>query len=80
LDEINKALQDNVLVSQDGVAKLTDFGLTIMHEEDLHFSTTDVTGGGTLRWMVRASSLFSLNLPSTFKLPVTRAYGSRLTT
>ncbi|KAF8600537.1 kinase-like protein [Ceratobasidium sp. AG-I] len=41
---------DNVLISQDGCVKLTDFGLSIMHDETLQFSTTDAYGG-TLRWM-----------------------------
>lgn len=41
---------DNVLISLDGCVKLTDFGLTIMHDETLQFSTTDAYGG-TLRWM-----------------------------
>ncbi|KAF8597275.1 kinase-like protein [Ceratobasidium sp. AG-I] len=41
---------DNILVSGDGTLKLTDFGLTLMHEQMVRFSTTDA-GGGTYRWM-----------------------------
>ncbi|KAG8718419.1 hypothetical protein FRC09_012689 [Ceratobasidium sp. 395] len=41
---------DNVLVSSGGVVKLTDFGLSIVHEINLQLSETD-PGGGTLRWM-----------------------------
>ncbi|KAG9118909.1 hypothetical protein FRC07_006329 [Ceratobasidium sp. 392] len=40
----------NVLVSDDGRIKLTDFGLTIMSQQYLEFSKTD-PGGGTQRWM-----------------------------
>ncbi|KAF8600594.1 hypothetical protein BDV93DRAFT_496592 [Ceratobasidium sp. AG-I] len=49
---------DNVLISLDGYVQLTDFGLTIMHDESLQFSTTDAYGG-TLRWMVCAATLMS---------------------
>ncbi|KAG9095772.1 hypothetical protein FRC07_011032, partial [Ceratobasidium sp. 392] len=41
---------DNVLVSSEGVVKLTDFGLSIAHDANLKLSETD-PGGGTLRWM-----------------------------
>ncbi|KAF8598446.1 kinase-like protein [Ceratobasidium sp. AG-I] len=41
---------DNILVSDDGTLKLTDFGLTLMHQQVVQFSTTD-TSGGTYRWM-----------------------------
>lgn len=40
-------------MSEDGIPKLTDFGLAIMQEEILNFSTT-FQGGGTMRWMVCA--------------------------
>lgn len=41
----------NILVSQDGVAKLTDFDHSIMSDCSLRFSETTRIGGGTLRWM-----------------------------
>ncbi|KAF8597273.1 kinase-like protein, partial [Ceratobasidium sp. AG-I] len=41
---------DNILVADNGTLKLTDFGLTMMHEQIVRFSTTDA-GGGTYRWM-----------------------------
>ncbi|CAE6475580.1 unnamed protein product [Rhizoctonia solani] len=41
----------NTLVSEDGVVKLTDFGLTIVQEPDVYISITE-KGGGTERWMV----------------------------
>ncbi|KAG9122425.1 hypothetical protein FRC07_001205 [Ceratobasidium sp. 392] len=41
---------DNLLMAPDGALKLTDFGLTIMHDQVMQFSETD-PGGGTLRWM-----------------------------
>ncbi|KAF8594770.1 hypothetical protein BDV93DRAFT_549088 [Ceratobasidium sp. AG-I] len=41
---------DNILVSDDGILKLTDFGLTMMHDQIIRFSTTDASGG-TYRWM-----------------------------
>ncbi|CUA73243.1 Muscle, skeletal receptor tyrosine protein kinase [Rhizoctonia solani] len=40
----------NTLVSEDGVVKLTDFGLTIVQEPDVYISITE-KGGGTERWM-----------------------------
>lgn len=43
--------QENVLMAGDGYVKLTDFGLSIMHDDVLLFSETD-PGGGTARWMV----------------------------
>lgn len=44
--------QANILVSQDGVAKLSDFDHSIMSECSLVFSETSKLGGGTTRWMV----------------------------
>ncbi|CAE6503481.1 unnamed protein product [Rhizoctonia solani] len=41
----------NVLVSENGVAKLSDFGNSILSECTLVFSETTNLGGGTLRWM-----------------------------
>ncbi|CAE6411010.1 unnamed protein product [Rhizoctonia solani] len=41
----------NVLVSSEGVAKLTDFDHSIISNCSLVFSATTQTGGGTLRWM-----------------------------
>ncbi|CAE6458990.1 unnamed protein product [Rhizoctonia solani] len=40
----------NALVSEDGIVKLTDFGLTIVQEPDVYISITE-QGGGTERWM-----------------------------
>ncbi|CAE6480011.1 unnamed protein product [Rhizoctonia solani] len=41
----------NVLVSKDGVIKLSDFGHSVLPECTLVFSETTDLGGGTLRWM-----------------------------
>ncbi|KAF8602298.1 kinase-like protein [Ceratobasidium sp. AG-I] len=41
----------NVLVSQDGVAKLSDFDHSILSDYTSPFPATPNTGGGTLRWM-----------------------------
>ncbi|KAG8741496.1 hypothetical protein FRC10_002747 [Ceratobasidium sp. 414] len=41
---------DNILVDHDGTLKITDFGLSIMHDRVFQFSQTDA-GGGTCRWM-----------------------------
>jgi len=41
---------DNLLMSEDGALKLTDFGLAIMHDVAFQFSQTDM-GSGTYRWM-----------------------------
>ncbi|KAG8683788.1 hypothetical protein FRC09_015852, partial [Ceratobasidium sp. 395] len=41
---------DNILISDDGRLKLTDFGLTMIHQTALEFSKT-AKGGGTQRWM-----------------------------
>ncbi|KAG9111453.1 hypothetical protein FRC07_008047 [Ceratobasidium sp. 392] len=41
----------NVLVGRDGVAKLTDFGLSVLEQSKISFSTTQNPGGGSARWM-----------------------------
>ncbi|KAF8607450.1 kinase-like protein [Ceratobasidium sp. AG-I] len=41
----------NILVSHDGVAKLSDFDHSILSNCTLMFSATTNVGGGTLRWM-----------------------------
>ncbi|KAG8795262.1 hypothetical protein FRC12_016609 [Ceratobasidium sp. 428] len=41
----------NVLIGSDGIAKLTDFGLSILEQSHILFSTTSTTGGGSGRWM-----------------------------
>ncbi|KAG8684680.1 hypothetical protein FRC11_011746 [Ceratobasidium sp. 423] len=40
----------NVLISSNGVAKLTDFGLSTMSESSLEFSTTTSPQAGSIRW------------------------------
>ncbi|KAF8602996.1 kinase-like protein, partial [Ceratobasidium sp. AG-I] len=45
------ATQLNILVSHDGVAKLSDFDHSILSNATLAFSATTNAGGGTLRWM-----------------------------
>ncbi|CAE6443930.1 unnamed protein product, partial [Rhizoctonia solani] len=40
----------NVLVSSDGTAKLTDFGLSTMSQSSLAFSATSGSYSGSLRW------------------------------
>ncbi|ELU39095.1 nuclear condensin complex subunit Smc2, putative [Rhizoctonia solani AG-1 IA] len=52
----NMSGQANALVSEDGIVKLTDFGLTILQEPDVYISFTE-KGGGTERWMVNAPEL-----------------------
>ncbi|KAF8706721.1 Structural maintenance of chromosomes protein, partial [Rhizoctonia solani] len=47
---MNMSGQANALVSEDGIVKLTDFGLTILQEPDVYISFTE-KGGGTERWM-----------------------------
>ncbi|KAF8602303.1 kinase-like protein [Ceratobasidium sp. AG-I] len=41
----------NILVSEDGVAKISDFDHSILADCTLAFSATTNQGGGTLRWM-----------------------------
>ncbi|KAG9081620.1 Leucine-rich repeat serine/threonine-protein kinase 2, partial [Ceratobasidium sp. 392] len=41
----------NVLIGPDGTAKITDFGLSVLGEATCMFSTTQSSGGGSLRWM-----------------------------
>jgi serine/threonine protein kinase len=48
--------QINILVSEDGVAKLSDFGHSILSGCSLLFSQS-TPGGGTLRWMVSTTHL-----------------------
>ncbi|KAG8796567.1 hypothetical protein FRC12_019074 [Ceratobasidium sp. 428] len=43
--------QNNILVSAEGVVKLTDFGNSVLTDLSLGFSTTCIAGGGTARWM-----------------------------
>ncbi|KAG8788045.1 hypothetical protein FRC12_014979 [Ceratobasidium sp. 428] len=57
----------NILMTKDDVPKLTDFGLTIMHQEVLRFSTT-YQGGGTTRWM--APELFGDNPTRSYETDV----------
>ncbi|KAH7338688.1 WD40-repeat-containing domain protein [Rhizoctonia solani] len=40
----------NVLVSSDGLAKLTDFGISTMTESSLAFSATTTSQAGSVRW------------------------------
>ncbi|KAG9126268.1 hypothetical protein FRC07_004156 [Ceratobasidium sp. 392] len=55
----------NILMTEDNVPKLTDFGLSIMHQEVLRFSReTTYPGGGTTRWMA----------PELFEDDPTRSY------
>lgn len=48
------AFQANILVSREGIAKLSDFDHSIMAECSLACSETSKQGGGTIRWMVSA--------------------------
>lgn len=41
----------NILVSSDGIPKITDFDHSIISDCSLIFSATTQMGGGTLRWM-----------------------------
>ncbi|KAG9082765.1 hypothetical protein FRC06_004865, partial [Ceratobasidium sp. 370] len=42
---------NNILVSAEGVVKLSDFGNSVMANHSLAFSPTSIAGGGTARWM-----------------------------
>jgi hypothetical protein len=42
----------NVLVSNQGVIKISDFGNSVLEECSLGFTATVTIGGGSLRWMV----------------------------
>ncbi|KAG9074908.1 hypothetical protein FS749_013484 [Ceratobasidium sp. UAMH 11750] len=51
---------NNILVSADGVVKLSDFGNSVMTNHSLAFSATSIEGGGTARWMVSLASLLNM--------------------
>ncbi|KAG9074474.1 hypothetical protein FS749_013963, partial [Ceratobasidium sp. UAMH 11750] len=42
---------NNILVSDEGIVKLSDFGNSVMANHSLAFSATCIEGGGTARWM-----------------------------
>ena len=46
-----------MLVSADGVAKLTEFDYSILYEGTTKFRKTNQTSLGTLRWMVSPTTL-----------------------
>ncbi|KAF8597385.1 hypothetical protein BDV93DRAFT_452968, partial [Ceratobasidium sp. AG-I] len=54
------SLQCNILVSDDNTLQLTDFGLTIMHDTAIQYSTKTDVEGGTTRWMVREPPMICL--------------------
>ncbi|KAG8795253.1 hypothetical protein FRC12_016600 [Ceratobasidium sp. 428] len=58
----------NVLIGSDGVAKLTDFGLSILEKSQALFSITSTTGGGSARWM--APELFESLTERSFEADV----------
>ncbi|QRV78827.1 Tyrosine kinase domain protein [Ceratobasidium sp. AG-Ba] len=41
----------NILISDEGIAKLSDFGNAILSDHSLAFTATTNVGGGTSRWM-----------------------------
>ncbi|KAH7335427.1 kinase-like domain-containing protein [Rhizoctonia solani] len=43
----------NILVSDDGVVKIGDFGNSVLEECSLRCTATTNVGGGTIRWMAR---------------------------
>ncbi|CAE6470757.1 unnamed protein product [Rhizoctonia solani] len=43
----------NILVSDDGVVKIGDFGNSVLEECSLRCTATTKVGGGTIRWMAR---------------------------
>ncbi|KAF8596189.1 kinase-like protein [Ceratobasidium sp. AG-I] len=61
--------QLNILISHDGVPKLSDFDHSILSESTLAFSATTNVSGGTLRWMAPELLLSSDEEGST---PATR--------
>ncbi|KAG8710969.1 hypothetical protein FRC09_020842 [Ceratobasidium sp. 395] len=58
----------NVLIGSDGVAKLTDFGLSILKRSHILFSATSTTGGGSTRWM--APELIETSTDRSFEADV----------
>lgn len=49
--------QLNVLISEDGIAKLTDFGNTVLKNYTLQFTGVISESNYTLRWAVSPSTL-----------------------
>ncbi|KAG8766403.1 hypothetical protein FRC12_006907 [Ceratobasidium sp. 428] len=41
----------NVLIDYEGTVKITDFGLSVLRDSSVLFSSTGNPGGGTARWM-----------------------------
>ncbi|QRV93587.1 WD repeat-containing protein [Ceratobasidium sp. AG-Ba] len=51
LEYIHSVQMSNILVSEDGMVKLSDFGNSVFVGGLLGFSATNIAGGGTARWM-----------------------------